>query len=86
VKEIGTVVISGAYVDLTEVSAPQLKVCLRSYLFIVRSFMSSLIFILMCNFSLQALATLCVEAGLFRLHCDNYLQGECVRRRMSPDR
>jgi 3-hydroxyacyl-CoA dehydrogenase/3a,7a,12a-trihydroxy-5b-cholest-24-enoyl-CoA hydratase len=30
VKETGSVVISGAYVDLTEVSAPQLKVRLSS--------------------------------------------------------
>lgn len=30
VKETGTVVISGAYVDLTEVIAPQPKVCLHS--------------------------------------------------------
>jgi 3-hydroxyacyl-CoA dehydrogenase/3a,7a,12a-trihydroxy-5b-cholest-24-enoyl-CoA hydratase len=30
VKETGSVVISGAYVDLTEVSAVQRKVCLHS--------------------------------------------------------
>lgn len=30
VKETGSVVISGAYVDLTKVIAPQLKVCLHN--------------------------------------------------------
>jgi len=49
VKETGSVVISGAYVDLTEVSAMQRKVCLHSQIII--AFMSSLIVILMCNFS-----------------------------------
>ena len=44
VKETGSVVISGAYVDLTEVSAVQRKVCLHSQIFI--AFMSSLIVML----------------------------------------
>jgi hypothetical protein len=44
VKETGSVVISGAYVDLTEVSAPKLQVCYVAN-FITKVFLEHLIFI-----------------------------------------